>query len=1739
MNTQVNLKASGLNYSPNELASNPGGLKVASNVIIKRDNTLEPRRGFRQYGNPFGTSSDRASQLLEYRTRLIRHYDTTLEWDTQKLNSASQSQFTPFAGSYQEVDPGLRLKSVQSNGNFYFTTLQGVKKLSLSSSDYTDAVITDAGGIKALNIDTRLSITLGSSSGFLGTDSAVAYRVLWLNKDANQNLIRGVPSERSVIYNPLQTMIVRDFVNLLSSLDDLDVVGSNITDGNYLEVLSLPLGAAATAIQTNLIELAEKIDVDLGIFTNSMNLSAVMFSTSACTIQFSSGYDCSRPYQIGDEIYLNNFVINASANGISINGVQTIIDVSGSGTATPIISFSTTATGAAVDVSSAYIESGWFRSIPEPAVPDLVPTHDEVAALQTYLGQILTELQSTRNVVEVASFSGGGLPITDVTGSGTVVTVHTSSDIRTFLASGDGISLEGTFANLSPSIVGFFNVTSITSSSFTFASPATGTYVGNVNDTIFRVVRFTDNLQNIFINNLALTTTANVIIDINVPDQVTSDDFFQIYRSDTTIATSTDVLFDLLPDDEDRLVYEAFPTAEQLQTKFITVTDITPDTFFQGGAFLYTNQNTGGEGGIAYANERPPLAKDINRFKNVVFYANTSTLQSLEITLLGVQQIINDYNNGLNPSITIGDATRFGQYNFTLGIDQTTLLICGSSSSISTGAYFTINSAANLTNYYAWFDKTGTDTDPAPAGLTGIRIPIVNISSDVQIAQRVSNIFNTIPDDFAASNSSNSVTIFNVNQGFATSAALVQGLTAPFAISTPQQGQGESILQQITQGTAIAGNLYKTTGTADYFTFNSPFGRQLYYIWFSVASGTMTDPALSGYTGIPVIINTSDSAAIVSANITLAINSTLSGIYSSSSSTNIFKLTSIQYGPTVDAVNHVVNGGFSIQTIQEGALDVLLSNQASIFEAVQTTAQSLVNVINRDLGQVVNAFYISGDTDVPGILNLQAKSLSTNTFYIVGSTNNVGISFNPTISPAFTGITNTAANPTVFTVPNHGLTTSNQIFIGGSNSFPSADGLYSVTVLNSSSFSIPLNVIDGGNTGVFVTSANGTSSDNEVRVNRIYYSKLQQPEAVPLLNTFDVGDSDKQILRIFPLRESLFVFKEDGIYRISGEAAPFTLTLFDSSCKLVAADTLALSNNVIYGYTKQGISGVTENGINTVSRPIDNIILSLNIPNYVNFTTASWGVGYESDNSYLFNTVTNYTDEVATVVYRFSTLTNSWTTYDKTNTCGLILSTDDKLYMGCGDDDILEQERKSFDRTDYSDHEIYQSLGVGSYIPDFSTMTLTDVSELVSGDVIYQNQNVSITDFNNLLLKLDLDGGVAPAYSIINGTWNAGVATVTLNTSASSFLQVNDFVEISGVNPIGFNGTFQITGTPSASQATFTLPGNPNAYITAGSLKYTYASSLLPVVGSNLRDSIVALTTKLDKDPGINQNVFSVATGDYSASGVSVTAGNQAIVNSSSSLIFTGRYVNIANSTTDPIINGQYIVSNASNSSNSFNLPIQVLTSGVTDFETLVDDFNDILGCYNIITTLLNANTNTQFKDYAPVTVSTPFEAIINLINANTNVVTLYQPGLQFVQGPITLFKSFLQQIEYLPTTFNNDYLTLKHFRESQLFFLNKAFTVANVQYTSDLLPAYSNVPSSYTNVTFAGFGNGVFGNQNYGQNFFGGGANSAPFRTYIPRNNQRSRFLRIGFNHQIARETFLLLGITIVGRTLSTRAYR
>jgi hypothetical protein len=174
-------KVRGLWTSPNEHGEvPPGALVRADDVVLTRDGIAEQRRG-----QPQRIASP-AAALMPYGGRLVVQSGSTLSISDEEVTA-----LTPFVGTFDPVT-GRRMRGAEANGNLYVATASGVKRL-----DAVDGAFVDAGVPSGLDVD---AATTGAA-GFMPTDSAVGYRVVWGERDANGNLLLGPPSGRGVVSN--------------------------------------------------------------------------------------------------------------------------------------------------------------------------------------------------------------------------------------------------------------------------------------------------------------------------------------------------------------------------------------------------------------------------------------------------------------------------------------------------------------------------------------------------------------------------------------------------------------------------------------------------------------------------------------------------------------------------------------------------------------------------------------------------------------------------------------------------------------------------------------------------------------------------------------------------------------------------------------------------------------------------------------------------------------------------------------------------------------------------------------------------------------------------------------------------------------------------------------------------------------------------------------------------------------------------------------------------------------------------------------------------------------------------------------------------------------------------------------------------------------------------------------------------------------------------------------------------
>jgi len=262
-----------------------------------------------------------------------------------------------------------------------------------------------------------------------------------------------------------------------------------------------------------------------------------------------------------------------------------------------------------------------------------------------------------------------------------------------------------------------------------------------------------------------------------------------------------------------------------------------------------------------------------------------------------------------------------------------------------------------------------------------------------------------------------------------------------------------------------------------------------------------------------------------------------------------------------------------------------------------------------------------------------------------------------------------------------------------------------------------------GNAFTPIVPSSGTTlvTENEVALNKIYISKIQQPEHVPLFNQLTVGSAEYPIQRIKALRDGVIIIKQDGVFRLSGDTLNnFRVSTLDNTIKCLALNSVVTTSNQVFFFSDQGIVAVSDTGSAIVSRAIEADLLTLSSSLYPSFADATFGVAYESDRKYILFTVSVADDVVATQAFVYNLVTNNWTIWPRTQTCGIVSQLDNKLYLGGYNENGLAriyQERKTFTKYDYADESFNVTISnvTGTTVTVGSTIGIVVGSGLKQG----------------------------------------------------------------------------------------------------------------------------------------------------------------------------------------------------------------------------------------------------------------------------------------------------------------------------------------------------------------------------------------------------------------------------------------
>jgi hypothetical protein len=246
------------------------------------------------------------------------------------------------------------------------------------------------------------------------------------------------------------------------------------------------------------------------------------------------------------------------------------------------------------------------------------------------------------------------------------------------------------------------------------------------------------------------------------------------------------------------------------------------------------------------------------------------------------------------------------------------------------------------------------------------------------------------------------------------------------------------------------------------------------------------------------------------------------------------------------------------------------------------------------------------------------------------------------------------------------------------NQVPSAGALLVVRRVNPSGASFSASIyanrgvrfepyqVETPDPGLIYPDTLSVDSEQDTKPNRLHYSKPDEPEAFPLLNYLSVGAEQEGILALVPLQETLLVFKEDGVYRVSGSAPDnWSVDLVDPNVRISRAEAVDVLDEVAYALTPGGVYAVSSGGAQ--------ILTDGSIGEAIRTHTAygqrcAWVAANRRERYVLVGVNSNTSDYESSEVYCWSAISRQWTRW--LLQCGTARQADTTMYFAGTKDNV-------------------------------------------------------------------------------------------------------------------------------------------------------------------------------------------------------------------------------------------------------------------------------------------------------------------------------------------------------------------------------------------------------------------------------------------------------------------------------------
>ena len=233
----------------------------------------------------------------------------------------------------------------------------------------------------------------------------------------------------------------------------------------------------------------------------------------------------------------------------------------------------------------------------------------------------------------------------------------------------------------------------------------------------------------------------------------------------------------------------------------------------------------------------------------------------------------------------------------------------------------------------------------------------------------------------------------------------------------------------------------------------------------------------------------------------------------------------------------------------------------------------------------------------------------------------------------------------------------------------------------------------------------GTVSDQDVKPHGAFRSKNDQPEHVPLGSFNIFGRRNAAVLGVIALKTALLVFKEDGVFSLSGqsdgnEGFDFVITQYDPTVILDGPRTLAVLDNAAFAYTNQGLLRL-QPGLepSAIDDPAIHTILTRNAE-HDDFQDLAFTIPYDAESQLWFFAPTLLSDPFPRLAWVWDSTTPSWTQRLRNAGAGFVDPVTNTLLLADPVTGDVYEERKT------------QDPGNVDYIEESDTVALTSISPI-------------------------------------------------------------------------------------------------------------------------------------------------------------------------------------------------------------------------------------------------------------------------------------------------------------------------------------------------------------------------------------------------------------------------------------------